>query len=137
MKSPKICLSNHWLSMEDRQFFQGNVFTNGGLTSIDNKSSYPHGVVPTPQNPWDLVINTYDHTSSSTTQPKKNTCIPRSISLLLQHLCLFITNSTTTENPKFPTRWSSRCAKDHFKPWPLKIFQLHRPGGDPEVKAEK
>lgn len=99
----KKALLQIWQSLEDRQFFQGNVFTNGGLTSIDNKSSYPHGVVPTPQNPWNLVINTYDHTSSSTTQPKKIRCIPHSIFWLLQPLRLFLPNSTTTENPKFPT----------------------------------
>jgi len=125
----KKALLQIWQSLEDRQFFQGNVFTNGGLTSIDNKSSYPHGVVPTPQNPWNLVINTYDHTSSSTTQPKKNK-MHSTFHILIASTSAFVPSKQHHHRePKVPDRWSSRCAKDHFKPWPLKIFQLHGPMG--------
>ena len=55
-------------------FFKGNVFTNGGLTSIDNISLLIHmgGRKFQPPKQWDLwYINTYDHTSSSPTTKKK------------------------------------------------------------------
>ena len=87
-----------------------------------------------PPKQWDLwYINTYDHTSSSPTQ-KKKPCIPHSASSLLQ---LSLQSITTANSPAphhhrdKPDSLGTCRAKDHFKPWPLKIFQLHRPG-DPQ-----